>query len=148
MSESTAPAGNAADTSQEALKLVICCWKNFGADNKINFQAVANELEITSKAAAHKRFERLLKTFDLKPSDLTTKGTNTATATPAASQDPSTAAAPTPAKRKRTTKATAGAGEGKTKRSKSVAVPVKENDEDPFVEQNAGKKEPEEETKE
>ncbi|KAH6702433.1 hypothetical protein EV126DRAFT_450835 [Verticillium dahliae] len=128
MSESTAPAGNAADTSQEALKLVICCWKNFGADNK--------------------RFERLLKTFDLKPSDLTTKGTNTATATPAASQDPSAAAAPTPAKRKRATKATAGAGEGKTKRSKSVAVPVKENDEDPFVEQNAGKKEPEEETKE
>ncbi|KAG7143950.1 hypothetical protein HYQ46_007322 [Verticillium longisporum] len=103
MSESTAPAGNAADTSQEALKLVICCWKNFGADNKINFQAVANELEITSKAAAC---------------------------------------------RKRATKATAGAGEGKTKRSKSVAVPVKENDEDPFVEQNAGKKDAEEETKE
>ncbi|KAG7151822.1 hypothetical protein HYQ46_012375 [Verticillium longisporum] len=128
MSESTAPAGNATDTSQEALKLVICCWKNFGADNK--------------------RFERLLKNFDLKPSDLTTKGTNTATANPAASQDPSTAAAPTPAKRKRATKAAGSAGEGKTKRFKSVAVPVKENDEDPFVEQNAGKNELEEETKE
>ncbi|KAM0623671.1 hypothetical protein ACHAQG_004316 [Verticillium nonalfalfae] len=128
MSESTAPAGNATDTSQEALKLVICCWKNFGADNK--------------------RFERLLKTFDLKPSDLTTKGTNTATALPAASQDPSTAAAPTPAKRKRATKAAGSAAEGKTKRSKSVAVPVKENDEDPFVQQNAGKDEPEEEIEE
>ncbi|EEY19098.1 predicted protein [Verticillium alfalfae VaMs.102] len=129
MSESTAPAGNATDTSQEALKLVICCWKNFGADNK--------------------RFERLLKTFDLKPSDLTTKGSNTATAIPAASQDLSTAAAaPTPPSASAATKAAGSATEGKTKRSKSIAVPVKENDEDPFVQQNAGKDEPEEETEE
>ncbi|EGY18739.1 uncharacterized protein VDAG_08899 [Verticillium dahliae VdLs.17] len=144
MSESTAPAGNAADTSQEALKLVICCWKNFGADNKVNAPNIDEDSQETADLARS--------TSKPSPTSLRSPArqprTNTATATPAASQDPSAAAAPTPAKRKRATKATAGAGEGKTKRSKSVAVPVKENDEDPFVEQNAGKKEPEEETKE
>ncbi|KAM0276717.1 hypothetical protein ACHAQH_006485 [Verticillium albo-atrum] len=139
MAENTTAAGSVSDNSQDALKLVICSWKNLGSDNKINFQAVADELGIASKAAAHKRFERLLKTFDLKPSDLTGKNSNTSSINRSTSQPLSTDDSTVPAatKRKRATKARGAAAEARTKRSKSAAVPINEDDEDPFVDHAA-----------
>ncbi|KAG7285099.1 hypothetical protein NEMBOFW57_009719 [Staphylotrichum longicolle] len=55
----------AIDTEAQ-FKFLLCCIKHSAA-GKVNFDNVANELNIVSKAAAAKRYERLLKAHDINP---------------------------------------------------------------------------------
>ncbi|KAK3304406.1 uncharacterized protein B0T15DRAFT_512560 [Chaetomium strumarium] len=74
-------------------KFLLCCVKHSSA-GKVNFDAVATELDIVSKAAAAKRYERLLKAH------------NITIATPrkgAGSNNDGDADTPAPRKRKRAT---------------------------------------------
>ncbi|KAJ4307036.1 hypothetical protein N0V88_000411 [Collariella sp. IMI 366227] len=48
-------------------KFLLCCIKHSSA-GKVNFDNVAEELKIVSKAAAAKRYERLLKAHGITPS--------------------------------------------------------------------------------
>ncbi|KAL2018653.1 hypothetical protein VTK56DRAFT_556 [Thermocarpiscus australiensis] len=57
------------DTEQQ-FKFLLSCIKHSAA-GKVNFGAVAEELGIVSKAAAAKRYERLLKAHDINPSATT-----------------------------------------------------------------------------
>ncbi|KAK4120808.1 hypothetical protein N657DRAFT_648597 [Parathielavia appendiculata] len=53
----------AIDTEAQ-FKFLLCCIKHSAA-GKVNFDNVASELGIVSKAAAAKRYERLLKAHDI-----------------------------------------------------------------------------------
>ncbi|KAK1832736.1 hypothetical protein QBC39DRAFT_433036 [Podospora conica] len=55
-----------ANDAEAQFKFLISCIKHSVA-GKVDFQAVATELEIVSKAAAAKRYERLLKAHDASP---------------------------------------------------------------------------------
>ncbi|KAK3903355.1 hypothetical protein C8A05DRAFT_32895 [Staphylotrichum tortipilum] len=55
----------AIDTEAQ-FKFLLCCIKHSAA-GKVNFDNVAAELEIVSKAAAAKRYERLLKAHNITP---------------------------------------------------------------------------------
>ncbi|KAK3387017.1 hypothetical protein B0H63DRAFT_447913 [Podospora didyma] len=55
-----------AQDTESQLKFLLSCVKNSTA-GKVNFIAVADELGIVSKAAAAKRYERLLKAHDSTP---------------------------------------------------------------------------------
>ncbi|KAH8878832.1 hypothetical protein GQ53DRAFT_613459, partial [Thozetella sp. PMI_491] len=53
--------------TESQFKFLISCIKHSTA-GKVNFSAVANELQIVSKAAAAKRYERLMKSHGVNPS--------------------------------------------------------------------------------
>ncbi|KAK4155220.1 hypothetical protein C8A00DRAFT_13726 [Chaetomidium leptoderma] len=53
--------------TEAQFKFLLCCIKHSAA-GKVNFDKVADELEIVSKAAAAKRYERLLKAHNISPS--------------------------------------------------------------------------------
>ncbi|KAL2149485.1 hypothetical protein VTH82DRAFT_8136 [Thermothelomyces myriococcoides] len=53
--------------TEAQFKFLLCCIKHSAA-GKINFENVAEELGIVSKAAAAKRYERLLKAHNISPS--------------------------------------------------------------------------------
>ncbi|KAK4250140.1 hypothetical protein C7999DRAFT_29389 [Corynascus novoguineensis] len=55
----------AIDTEAQ-FKFLLCCIKHSAA-GKVNFDNVAQELDIVSKAAAAKRYERLLKAHNISP---------------------------------------------------------------------------------
>ncbi|KAK1761172.1 hypothetical protein QBC47DRAFT_397145 [Echria macrotheca] len=72
---------------ESQFRFLLACIKH-SANGKVNFTAVADELGIVSKAAAAKRYERLLKAHDILPSSLMGRGNEAngsapATATPA-----------------------------------------------------------------
>ncbi|TLS23719.1 uncharacterized protein PpBr36_06294 [Pyricularia pennisetigena] len=60
---------------EEQVKFLVTCIKHGGGGGKIDFAAVATELEIVSKAAAAKRYERLLKSYNIHPGSLTVANT-------------------------------------------------------------------------
>ncbi|KAK0651354.1 hypothetical protein B0T16DRAFT_386801 [Cercophora newfieldiana] len=62
-------------------KFLLSCIRHSAA-GKVNFAAVAEELDIVSKAAAAKRYERLLKAHDAQPAPGTPKKGDGAPATP------------------------------------------------------------------
>ncbi|KAK4178514.1 hypothetical protein QBC36DRAFT_367752 [Triangularia setosa] len=55
--------------AEQHLKFLLSCIKHASA-GKVNFDAVAQELGIVSKAAAAKRYERLLKAHDINPANI------------------------------------------------------------------------------
>ncbi|TLD33076.1 hypothetical protein PspLS_00821 [Pyricularia sp. CBS 133598] len=65
---------------EDQVKFLVTCIKHGGGGGKIDFAAVATELDIVSKAAAAKRYERLLKSYNIHPTSLT--ATNTPENTP------------------------------------------------------------------
>ncbi|EHA50504.1 hypothetical protein MGG_12763 [Pyricularia oryzae 70-15] len=71
---------------EDQVKFLVTCIKHGGGGGKIDFAAVATELDIVSKAAAFqhlcsaKRYERLLKSYNIHPGSLTV--TNTPENTP------------------------------------------------------------------
>ncbi|KAI7931410.1 hypothetical protein M0657_001165 [Pyricularia oryzae] len=65
---------------EDQVKFLVTCIKHGGGGGKIDFAAVATELDIVSKAAAAKRYERLLKSYNIHPGSLTV--TNTPENTP------------------------------------------------------------------
>ncbi|KAK4205622.1 hypothetical protein QBC40DRAFT_291652 [Triangularia verruculosa] len=66
--------------AEQHLKFLLSCIKHASA-GKVNFDAVAQELGIVSKAAAAKRYERLLKAHDINPASIP-KGGEASTTTP------------------------------------------------------------------
>ncbi|GKT46983.1 uncharacterized protein ColSpa_07164 [Colletotrichum spaethianum] len=75
------------------IKFLVNCIKH-SQGGKIDFQAVADDCNIVSKAAAAKRFERLLKAHGMKASELSKGSTMNGTSSPAQN----TASPKTPAK--------------------------------------------------
>ncbi|KAK0706566.1 hypothetical protein B0T26DRAFT_756058 [Lasiosphaeria miniovina] len=59
--------------TESHFKFLLSCIRHSAA-GKINFGAVADELNIVSKAAAAKRYERLLKAHDITPQMATPHG--------------------------------------------------------------------------
>ncbi|KAI5466918.1 hypothetical protein BGZ63DRAFT_398542 [Mariannaea sp. PMI_226] len=93
----------------DQVKFLVCCIGNT-SNGRPDFQAVASELEIVSKAAAQKRYERLLKSYGIKPGggNVTTnasaksppfKNKTTQTTTPRKRKIKEDQASPTPVKR-------------------------------------------------
>ncbi|KAF6834323.1 hypothetical protein CPLU01_04959 [Colletotrichum plurivorum] len=60
------------DAEGQVTFLVHCI--KYSNNGRVDFDSVAKELNIASKAAAAKRFERLLKGYGMKPSDLQKPG--------------------------------------------------------------------------
>ncbi|KZL82134.1 hypothetical protein CI238_07587 [Colletotrichum incanum] len=75
------------------VKFLVNCIK-YSQGGKVDFQAVADDCNIVSKAAAAKRFERLLKAHGMKASELMKGGPMSGTSSPAQN----TASPKTPAK--------------------------------------------------
>ncbi|EFW98938.1 hypothetical protein CMQ_4790 [Grosmannia clavigera kw1407] len=93
-------------TAQEQVNFLLACIKHSQSGGKVDFEAVATELKIASKAAAAKRYERLKKRAlctDLSASgpagDL--DGNGSPFTTPQKSRTKSAPATPGSAKRKR-----------------------------------------------
>ncbi|KAL0941000.1 uncharacterized protein CTRU02_203763 [Colletotrichum truncatum] len=76
------------------VKFLVSCIR-FSANGKVDFEAVANDCTIVSKAAAAKRFERILKAHGMKPGDLS-KGGPASNVTP--TQSPAKTGQKTPSK--------------------------------------------------
>ncbi|KAK3951504.1 hypothetical protein QBC32DRAFT_325231 [Pseudoneurospora amorphoporcata] len=95
------------------MNFLLCCIKH-SSNGKINWSEVAGELSIVSKAAAAKRYERLLKAHDIQPpknygsltDDAGPSGAGSSgTSSPAQAKTPKTPRAPRSTKRKRATAA-------------------------------------------
>ncbi|OAQ88477.1 hypothetical protein VFPFJ_06942 [Purpureocillium lilacinum] len=56
----TTPTNKTENRADEQVRFLVCCIKHAN-NGKPNFDAVAQEMNIVSKAAAQKRYERLLK---------------------------------------------------------------------------------------
>ncbi|KAK0626150.1 hypothetical protein B0T14DRAFT_577471 [Immersiella caudata] len=78
-------------------KFLLACVKHSVA-GKPNFQAVAEELDIVSKAAAAKRYERLLKAHDITPTPATPKKADGGDGTAKTPKTPASRKRKTPAK--------------------------------------------------
>ncbi|KAF2430427.1 hypothetical protein EJ08DRAFT_660892 [Tothia fuscella] len=98
-------------SSEETVKFLIACIKNTES-RKVDFQKVADQLDIVSKAAAAKRYERILKASEKtasEPTDhadapaTTPKSTKKGTkkSNPAATPKSAKSAKSTPASKKR-----------------------------------------------
>ncbi|KAL2171636.1 hypothetical protein VTG60DRAFT_2204 [Thermothelomyces hinnuleus] len=86
----------AIDTEAQ-FKFLLCCIKHSAA-GKVNFENVAQELDIVSKAAAAKRYERLLKAHNINP---TTPRKGAASGNADAAEDGGEPKTPASKKRKR-----------------------------------------------
>ncbi|KAK2047541.1 hypothetical protein LZ31DRAFT_629185 [Colletotrichum somersetense] len=96
--------------AEGSVKFLVNCIK-YSQGGKVDFQAVADDCNIVSKAAAAKRFERLLKSHGLKASELSKGGTVSGASSPAHS----VASPKTPAK---------GTGKATPKSKGKRAAPV------------------------
>ncbi|VBB83809.1 Putative protein of unknown function [Podospora comata] len=67
--------------AEQHLRFLLSCVKHASA-GRVNFDAVSQELGIVSKAAAAKRYERLLKAHDLTPANVPKNGEASAAKTP------------------------------------------------------------------
>ncbi|KAK4043588.1 hypothetical protein C8A01DRAFT_12887 [Parachaetomium inaequale] len=103
----------AIDTEAQ-FKFLLCCIKHSAA-GKVNFDNVAQELQIVSKAAAAKRYERLLKAHNIT---LATARKGGAAANADAAEDSGEPKTPASKKRKRATASTA-------KKDEDEETPVK-----------------------
>ncbi|KAL8712740.1 MAG: hypothetical protein Q9220_002948 [cf. Caloplaca sp. 1 TL-2023] len=144
--------GKAAGIStDEHFKFLIACirWSNGG---KVNFDEVAKECNIVTKAAAAKRYERLMKAHNIEKPSLSNPATNPS-GTPA--KKSATTNGTNSKKRKAETEAStngnaddeepAQAAKGKKKRANIMKSEEESNDDDKDVSKNGIKEEEEEE---
>ncbi|EGX93188.1 hypothetical protein CCM_04560 [Cordyceps militaris CM01] len=117
--------------AKENVRFLVSCIGH-SSNGKINFDLVAKECEIVSRGAAAKRYERLLKSFDVVPGG---KPTTTTTTTDAPDVDEEPAK---PAANKRKARAAPSARKAPAVKKAKVAAPsrskktkatVKEEDE-------------------
>ncbi|UNI20051.1 hypothetical protein JDV02_006179 [Purpureocillium takamizusanense] len=133
---STTPTSNKVDNrADEQVKFLVCCIKHAN-NGKPNFEAVAQEMSIVSKAAAQKRYERLLKAHAARTASKESEETDTV-------QTPQT----TPVKRKNVRSTPVSAKKIKSEEvkkeeepapepaPKATPKPKKEKDDDEVVKQ-------------
>ncbi|KAL2126250.1 hypothetical protein VTI74DRAFT_1335 [Chaetomium olivicolor] len=107
------------DTDQQ-FKFLLCCIKHSAA-GKVNFENVAKEMEIVSKAAAAKRYERLLKAHGIFTASTPRKGAaGNAADTDDAEGGEGSSTAPASKKRKRAAPAKQQQDETPIKKEKGV----------------------------
>ncbi|KAL2160340.1 hypothetical protein VTH06DRAFT_1513 [Thermothelomyces fergusii] len=116
--------------TEAQFKFLLCCIKHSTA-GKINFDNVAQELDIVSKAAAAKRYERLLKAHNISPTSPRKGGASGDTDAADDGDEPKT---PASKKRKRTAATKKEEDENETPVKKERAVKheldVKESSDD------------------
>ncbi|PNY28830.1 Uncharacterized protein TCAP_01249 [Tolypocladium capitatum] len=115
----------------EQVKFLVSCIRN-ATSGKPDFSAVATELEIVSKAAAQKRYERLLKAHDINGTKATAiktgkdgEATPTPQSTPQKRKTPRKAATDP---KKRAKAAVKGEASDEEAKAKLVKTEVKEDD--------------------
>ncbi|TDZ37807.1 hypothetical protein C8035_v001118 [Colletotrichum spinosum] len=94
---------NAVGTDAEGTVVFLVSCIRHSSGGKVDFESVSKECNIVSKAAAAKRFERVLKAHGMKTSDLSKPGGAAANSTPSQSPAPKT---PAKSASKRTPKST------------------------------------------
>ncbi|ATY66470.1 hypothetical protein A9K55_000642 [Cordyceps militaris] len=118
--------------AKENVRFLVSCIGH-SSNGKINFDLVAKECEIVSRGAAAKRYERLLKSFDVVPGAKPTTTTTTTTDAPDVDEEPAK-----PAANKRKARAAPSAPKAPAVKKAKVAAPsrgkktkatVKEEDE-------------------
>ncbi|RBR13122.1 uncharacterized protein FIESC28_08308 [Fusarium coffeatum] len=113
----------------DQIKFLVSCIGH-SSNGRPDFQAVADELDIVSKAAAQKRYERMLKAHGIsRPGALAVNNGDASAETPPA----------TPTKRKAKGEA-AGSAKKRTPRAKAKAKKESSDDEEPKPKASATKR--------